>query len=126
MNQLFALIAVTLLASFANAESLQLTLPPMWYAVPEVPMSLYFDNVVLTEHPENYRFEVKCDVGATEEKRWTLTPTDSQVGDHAMSVIVKDAQGRVIEEAKTLLRIAPKTSGQNNRHPQKKIPPIDH
>ena len=35
----------------ADPVSLQLTLPPAWYGVPGVPVSLYYDNVVLSEHP---------------------------------------------------------------------------
>ena len=77
----------------AEKDPLQLTLPPAWYAVPGVPMSLYYDNVVLTEMSEKYRFEMACDIGKSEARRWTVTPADRDKGDHAMSVTVKDAQG---------------------------------
>jgi lysophospholipase L1-like esterase len=95
----------------AASTSLQLTLPPTWYGVPGAPVSLYYDNVVLTETPEQYRFEVRCDIGTAETRRWTVTPTEKDVGDHAMEVIVKDAQGKVLEQKKTTLRIAPKNAG---------------
>ncbi|MBL9142575.1 MAG: hypothetical protein JNM99_02735 [Verrucomicrobiaceae bacterium] len=100
-----------LLGSPLLAESLRLTLPPVCYAVPGVPMSLYFDNAVLTEQPESYRFEVSCDVGATEANRWTLTAADRDVGDHALSVIVKDKAGKVLEQSSAILRIAPRNAG---------------
>ena len=45
-----------LAASFSFAGDLQLTLPPVVYATPDVSMSIYHDNIVLTETPENYRF----------------------------------------------------------------------
>ncbi len=95
----------------AESASLQLTLPPTWYGVPGVPVSLYYDNVVLTEQPGQYRFEVNCDIGTAEVRRWTVTPTDKDVGDHAMEVVVKDAQGKVLQRAKTTLRVAPKNAG---------------
>ena len=95
----------------ADPVSLQLTLPPAWYGVPGVPISLYYDNVVLTEHPESYRFEVHCDIGDAEAQRWTVTPADKDVGDHPMEVVVKDAQGKVLERAQTTLRIAPRNAG---------------
>ncbi|WP_218280226.1 hypothetical protein [Verrucomicrobium spinosum] len=57
---------VMLLRVLPAADSLQLTLPPVWYGTPGVPVSLYYDNVVLTEHPEALRFEVKCDLGQSE------------------------------------------------------------
>jgi lysophospholipase L1-like esterase len=110
---LLRLLVLGLLAASLRAEaaSLQLTLPPTWYGVPGVPVSLYYDNVVLTEQPESYRFEVKCDIGSAEAKRWTVTPTDKEVGDHAMEVTVKDAQGKILESAKTTLHIAPRNAG---------------
>lgn len=110
---LLRILVLGLLAASLRAEpaSLQLTLPPTWYGVPGVPVSLYYDNVVLTEQPESYRFEVKCDIGTAEAKRWTVTPTDKEVGDHAMEITVKDAQGKIVESAKTTLHIAPRNTG---------------
>jgi hypothetical protein len=109
----FLLLVFGLIVGSLQAEPalLQLTLPPTWYAVPGVPISLYYDNVVLTEHPEAYQFEIHCDIGAAEPKRWTVTPADKDVGDHPMEVIVKDAGGKVLERAKTTLRVAPKNAG---------------
>ena len=64
-------------------------------------MSLYFDNLVLTENPESYRFEVKCNLGQVEARRWTWTPTDKEVGEHAMHLSVKDSKGKVLQPART-------------------------
>ncbi len=102
------------LASLAGAASpsLELTLPPRWHAVPGVPMSFYFDNVVLTEQPETLRFEVTCDIGKTEARRWTVTPTERDVGDHAMRVTVKDDKGKVLQDARTVLQVAPRNAGE--------------
>jgi lysophospholipase L1-like esterase len=110
---LLRVLFLGLLAASLRAESasLQLTLPPTWYGVPGVPVSVYYDNVVLTEQPEAYRFEVKCDIGIAEARRWTVTPTDKEVGDHAMEVTVKDAQGKILQSAKTTLHIAPRNAG---------------
>ncbi|MCA9133501.1 MAG: hypothetical protein KDA45_10120, partial [Planctomycetales bacterium] len=46
-------------AQVAQDNTLQFVLPTEFYAVPDVPMNVYFDNVVLTQTPEDYRFEVK-------------------------------------------------------------------
>lgn len=108
------LLALLLLLSPAKAEvALQLTLPPVIPAVPGVPLSIYYDNIVLTEHPEEYRFEVKCDSGAAEAARWTIIPQDADTGDHPMEIAVKDPQGRLLERAKTTLRIVPRDAGRN-------------
>jgi lysophospholipase L1-like esterase len=98
-------------AQAAEKDSLQLTLPPAWYAVPGVAMSLYYDNIVLTETPEKYRFEVTCDIGKSEARRWSVTPADSDKGDHTMSVVVKDAQGKELARGRTVLQVVPRNAG---------------
>src|SRR5690606_17914978 len=75
--------------SFGQSDaSLQLTLPSQFYAVPGVETSIYFDNIVLTKTPEDYRFEVACDIGNVEQRRWTLTPAKEAVGDHKLTITV--------------------------------------
>lgn len=110
LTRCLLLIAFGLLRA-NGAESLQLTLPAMWFGVPGVTTSLYYDNVVLTEHPERYRFSVRCDIGTSEERRWTINPTDAQVGDHPMQITVSDAEGKVIEKGTTVFRVAPRNAG---------------
>ena len=106
----FLILSLTLTAQAAGP--LHLTLPPAVYAVPGVPMSLYFDNIVLTEKPEAYRFEVKCDIGTSEARRWTVTATDKDTGDHPMEITVKDAQDKVLEHGKIVLRVVPRNAGE--------------
>ncbi|MEQ1852030.1 MAG: GDSL-type esterase/lipase family protein [Chthoniobacteraceae bacterium] len=95
----------------AAGPSLELTVPPRWYAVPGVPMSLYYDNIVLTETPGDYRFEINCDIGKAEARRWTVTPADKDAGDHPMRITVKDATGKVLEQAQTVLHVARRDAG---------------
>jgi lysophospholipase L1-like esterase len=109
MNRLLSLVFFALAAS-VSAGDLQLTLPPVIYAVPDVPMSIYHDNIVLTETPEDYRFEFTCKLGTSEARRWTITPTDRDVGDHPLAITVKDASGKVLEQGKTTLHISPRKS----------------
>ena len=110
LTKLLLLLACTCLSA-QGASPLQLTLPPAVYAVPGGPMSVYFDNIVLTEKPEEFRFEVKCDIGASEARRWTVTPEDKDVGNHPIEITVKDASGKMVESAKTMLRVAPRNAG---------------
>jgi hypothetical protein len=108
MKQLLSL----LLAITATAGDLQLTLPPVVYAIPDVQMSLYHDNLVLAETPEKYRFEITSDVGKNEALRWTVKPSDADVGEHPIEVKVKDASGTVLESGRTTLRVSPRKSGE--------------
>lgn len=110
MNRILCLCLSLTVSVFAG--ELQLTLPPVVYAVPEVPMSIYHDNIALTEAPQNYRFDFQCDIGTNEERRWTVKPSDRDVGDHSLAITVKDASGRVLEQAKTTLHVSPRKSGE--------------
>jgi len=106
------LLAVVGHLGIQAGDSLRLTLPPVFYAVPGVETSVYYDNVVLTETPEQYRFTVRCDIGKCEARRWTVTPTDAAVGDHAISVSVVDSTGKVLQQAKTTLRVVRRDAGK--------------
>ena len=106
------LLLTCLLVTSALAGELQLTLPPVLYATPDVQMSIYHDNIVLTEKPQDYRFEFRCAVGTSEERRWTVKPADKDVGDHPIEITIKDQTGRVIESSRLTLHISPRTAGE--------------
>ena len=98
-------------AAAEKTESLQLTLPPKFYAVPGVEMCIYYDNIVLTETPEKYRFEVNCQIGTAEQARWSVTPTSSDVGELPLSIKVTDANGTNLGTAKTILHVSAANAG---------------
>ncbi len=95
----------------ACAGELQLTLPPVVYAVPEVETSIYHDNIVLTQTPEKYRFDFICKLGTNEARRWTVKPTERDVGDYPMAITIKDANGKVLEQGRTTLHVSPRKAG---------------
>jgi lysophospholipase L1-like esterase len=101
-----------LAATVGVAEELQLTLPPVIYAVPNLESAMYFDNMVLTQSPEIYRYEVICDVGTQDATRWTVIPEVARRGDHAVTVRVADAEGKVVNTAKSIFRIAAPEAGK--------------
>ncbi len=112
MIQRISIVFCLFVCGLRSAEPLHLTLPPAWHGAVGVPMSVYFDNVVLSETPESLRFEVKCDIGNAESKRWTVTPSDRDAGAHPLEITVKDAQGKMLERAATTLHIAPRDAGR--------------
>ena len=100
----------------AHAEdSLNLTLPKEIYAVPGVDTGIYFENIVRTETISDYRFEVKCKLGESNEKTWSLSPTLKDVGQHELTITIKDAQGTVQATQTTSLVIVPKNAGQDRK-----------
>jgi lysophospholipase L1-like esterase len=96
-------------AQAADAGALQLTLPKVLHAVVGLPVEVYFDNVVLTAKPESYRFEVECDVGATEPQRWVATP--QAAGRFDWQVRIRDAEGTIVEQGQMTLQVAPAAAG---------------
>jgi len=105
------LCAVTAMAADKKDGDLQLTLPPEFYAVPGLETSIYYDNIVLTETPEEYRFKIKCDIGTQEERRWTVTPKRKDRGEHALTVTVASAKGKTLAKAKTTLHVVRADAG---------------
>ena len=108
---LLALLAAGTCLGEDKAGPLRLTLPPEFYAVPGVEMSVYYDNIVLTETPDAYRFTVACGVGTAEAKRWTVTPKAADVGDHSLKVTVAAADGKQLGHATTTLRVVSAKAG---------------
>lgn len=110
------LVSVVPVASFA-ADDLQLTLPPVIYAAPDVESAVYFDNIVLTQTIDAYRFQVKCDLGEQDAVRWAVTPKAASSGNHELAIQVTDTEGKVLGAAKAVLRIADAnaTRGKNLR-----------
>ena len=104
------LIALRLPAG-AAPEDLRLTLPPVVYAVPGLPMSIYYDNIVLTEHPEAYQFEVDCPIGSQEASRWTLTATAADEGDHPLRIRIHSQTGAELERGEITVRVVPRDAG---------------
>lgn len=110
-HRILFLIALAAPSVGAAEDVLQLTLPDAFYAVPGIPISIYFDNVVLTMTPEDYRFEVECEIGKTEKRRWSVTPSTEDVGEHPLSIRVSSSDGRQCSHASTTLRVIPVDAG---------------
>ncbi|MBT4819440.1 MAG: hypothetical protein HON70_27275, partial [Lentisphaerae bacterium] len=110
-----ALALVSTQADAAAPNPLRLTLPPVFYAVPGVEMAVYYDNIVLTETPQDCRFTISCDIGKAEDRRWAVTPKRTHVGDHEFAVVLADASGKSLGQAKTTLRIVPARAGAKRK-----------
>jgi len=86
-------------------EDLQTTLPPIIYAVTGIKTNIYFDNIVLVKDTTAYQFKFMCDLGTTHAKRWTLTATAQQLGDHPLSLQVNTSDGTPLAKANTIIRV---------------------
>ena len=114
-SRVIALLGGILSAAACLADDqggpLRLTLPSEFYAVPGVETSIYYDNIVLTETPDAYRFKAECDVGKAEKDRWTVTPNAADEGDHPLTVTVRDAVDAELGRAATTLKVVAADAG---------------
>ena len=112
MKLVATLLGLLLPTLTSLAGELQLTLPPVIYAVAGTETAVYHDNIVLTQTPEAYRFEFRCAIGQSDARRWSVKPTDQQLGDHPVEITVRDATGRVLESARTTLHVSASHAGE--------------
>ena len=101
-------------ASSSMAADVKLLVPEKIYAVPGVETNLYFNNIVTVINPANYVFEVKCDKGRNDLKRWRFTPDVKDVGSYPWSIKVIDQNGTVAE-AKSELIVLPPDAGAGKK-----------
>jgi len=78
----------------------------MAYAVTGAEIGVYFDNIILTETPDKYRFEITSEIGHTEANRWVVTPTEKDVGEHTWQVKVLDGEA-LLGQQSTTWHVAP-------------------
>lgn len=98
------MILLLIVVSFAQslfADDLRLTLPLTGYGVVGSEIGVDFDNVVLKETTDDLRFEVKSPLGKSGAKRWSVTPTPEQVGDHEWKIAVYRGDEKLAEKSMT-------------------------
>lgn len=104
----FAVLAFVCLAPAwgeQKTNSLELTLPPTVFAAIDVPTRIYFDNIVLTQNLDRYRFQVSCDIGKTLERFWEVQPTVDDSGTHPIRIDVFGEEDRLIASATSVLKV---------------------
>ncbi len=116
IRRVLSALLVSLLTCAAVAEekkpSLRLTLPPDIYAVAGLETGIDFDNIILTQTPDKYRFDVTGAPGKVEKTRWVCQPTAEDVGTHEMVITVADADGNRLGQAKSRLHVVPADAGK--------------
>ncbi len=88
-------------------DDIYLHLPPHIYTVAGQEFELYFRNLILSTHPNDYRFVVSTPLGGTSNlEKWVLTPTISQVGEHSFSLQVTSPGGTILKTANCIVRVS--------------------
>ena len=93
-----------------NTANVRLLVPEKIYAVPGIEMNVYFNNIVTVINPANYVFDVNCEKGRNDVKRWRYTPEKGDVGTYKWSIRVIDMNG-VVASAESELVVLPYDAG---------------
>ena len=96
------------------AEDVRLLLPEVIYAVPDVEMNVYYNNVITVPNPANYVFSVVCAKGRNMQKRWCFTPEENDVGSYELKIRVINETGTVAEGGSKLV-VLPKKVGEGKK-----------
>lgn len=98
--------------------SLRLTLPQRSYAVSGRAFRIYYENLILSESPEKFRFKFTLErdgkqvsLGQNEPRRWSLQPEVSHAGWYDLRVAVSDGSNKVLATGRTTLVITPADAG---------------
>ena len=90
---------------------IQLLLPPRIYAVAGIEMNVYFDNVCLMLNPAQYAIDVTCAKGRQQVERWTLVPTEQDIGQYSFVLEVRDEANKIVARSESILHIVSKNAG---------------
>lgn len=106
---MLSLAVLVLFGIGTKGDSLKLLLPPAIYATPGVESNVYFDNIVLTLNPNLYFFDVDCEKGRNEAKRWTYVPKPGDAGEYPWKVKVLNSDNEVVAEGETKIIVTDTT-----------------
>ena len=95
-------------------EDVKLLLPEKIYAVPGVETNIYFENIVRVINPANYIFEARSKKGRWDEKRWSFTPDDKDVGSFNVTINVIGNEGILASKDVTVV-VSPRNAGGNKK-----------
>jgi lysophospholipase L1-like esterase len=93
----------------------ELYLPKIIFAVPQIETNIYFDNSCLVINSANFAFDVNCSKGMQRVQRWTFKPASADVGSYPVTVYVRDEKNTVIARASSVIKVVPKDAGAGKK-----------
>ncbi|MCY7327475.1 MAG: putative metal-binding motif-containing protein, partial [Saprospiraceae bacterium] len=92
-------------------DDIFLALPPYIYMVEGQDFELYFRNLILSKHPQDYVFSVNTPLnGVNSGQKWVFTPAANNIGELPLSVTVKSNGGQMLASGTAIVRISPATA----------------
>lgn len=80
-------------------------LPDVFHAVVGDTLQLFYRGIVEHPDPYFYNIEFKCDIGKNTARYYEVTPAAAHVGDHTLTVNVRDNRDNILATATCKLRV---------------------
>ncbi len=96
-------------------NKIEISLPERYELVAGDTFELFYRGIVKVRNIENHYMCVDCDIGQAFSRRYTVTPTEDNIGEHRLTVKVLDDFGEVIGEGETVLRVCMPASEPEKR-----------
>jgi Secretion system C-terminal sorting domain/Putative metal-binding motif len=95
-------------------DGIYLNLPKFIYGTEGQDLEIYFRNIILSQHPQDYTFEVNSALNGTNlGTKFKIMATDNAAGSYPITIQVKIYTGQVIAEASSVIRISPNEAPQD-------------
>lgn len=99
------------LESFAAPR---VVIPDAWHAVVGDTLQLFYRGYIESPYPWVYNIEFICNIGQNTPRYYEVTPTAEQIGDHTVTIRVRDAHDKILAEAKSKITVDAVGSSPSN------------
>lgn len=89
-------------------ENILIAVPDVIDAVVGDTLQLFYRCIFRCVDPYHYDINVLCDIGAQYPRYYEVTPNDSNVGDHQLTLRIRDNNGNILGEKTIKLRVSAK------------------
>jgi hypothetical protein len=95
-------------------DGIYLNLPKYIYGTEGQDLEIYFRNLILSQHPQDYTFAVNSALNGTNlGPKFKIMAADNAAGSYPITIQVKTYSGQVIGEASSIIRISPDEAPQD-------------
>ena len=80
-------------------------IPDIIYAVVGDTLQLYYKSILRCVNYQNYDINFICDIGHQYPRYYEVTPLPSNIGDHSISIKIKDNNNNILNEKNVMLKV---------------------
>lgn len=93
-----------------NSQTVTLNVPDRYNLVHGKMFELFYKGLIKGVHPLNYDIKITCDIGNVYKRKYTVTPATADIGEHPLTVTVRNDNGEVIASKTVTLCVNAKPS----------------